>query len=92
MVILPRGIRSGNGYKCYFIEAKYLSVKDLVKDNDVDIFIKKDILTTGIIDRSGLAAFTYLKEAEEPSDCSVITNGDNYTAWQINAYTKLVHF
>ena len=73
--------RSGKEYICYFIETKSLSSKDLVKDSGVDIYIKKDILTTGDIDRSVLPAFTYLKEAEEPSDCSAITDGDNYIKW-----------
>ena len=70
--------RSGNGYICYFLETKSLSNKDLIKDSEMDTYIKKDILKPGVIDRRGLAAFTYLKEAEEPSDCSVISNGDNY--------------
>ena len=60
--------RSGNGYICYFLETKSLSSKDLMKDSEMDTYIKKDILKPGVIDRRGLAAFTYLKEAEEPSD------------------------
>ena len=55
-----------------------MSSKDLIKDSEMDTYIKKDILKPGVIDRRGLAVFTYLKEAEEPSDCSVINNGDNH--------------
>ena len=57
------------------IQTESLSRQDLVKDEGMDIYIKKDKLTAGAIDRGRLPAFAYLKKDEEPSDCSVMTNG-----------------
>ena len=66
---------SDSGYACYLIRAPSLSTKDLVKDNEMNIYIKNDRVTSNTIDRSGLIAFAHLKGEKHPSDCSVITKG-----------------
>ena len=67
--------RIGVGFTCFFVQTESLSIKDLVKDYFVDVFVRKDVLTDEKIDKTKLAAFTFLTEKSSKPDCDVITAG-----------------